>query len=125
MTALRVQTGGKHQTSQACLSGVSKYLVFYAQSTIMVISGRYTFCRYTIIVKKYVHVKNFTCIQIFFKSLEVGKTQTENLFSNIIYALSSQSRKPIISLRKRKTEIHVSTSDLNFQTVSPFNIIPV
>ena len=29
------------------------------------------------------------------------------------------------SLRKRKTEIHVEKSDINFQTVSPFNITPV
>ena len=29
------------------------------------------------------------------------------------------------SLYKRKTEIHVQTSDINFQTISPFNITPV
>ena len=29
------------------------------------------------------------------------------------------------SLRKRKTEINVEKSDINFQTVSPFNITPV
>ena len=45
----------------------SKYLVFYAQSVITVISGPYTFCRYTISVKKYVHVKNLYIFRYFFK----------------------------------------------------------
>ena len=32
-------------------------VMFYAQSTVTVILGCYTFCLYTVIVKKYVHAK--------------------------------------------------------------------
>ena len=38
--------------------------VFYAQSTITDISGRYTFCQYTIIVKN-VHVKTYVYSDLF------------------------------------------------------------
>ena len=53
----------------------------------------------------------------------MGKTQTRNLFSNV-YMLS-QVNLENQSIRKRKTEIHVEKSDINFQTVTPFNITPV
>ena len=55
-------------------------LVFYPQSTITVISGRYAFCRYTIIVKNK-YMLNIGIYSDFYKqSKEVCKAQTENLF---------------------------------------------
>ena len=41
-------------------------MVFYAQSTIMVISERYTFCRYTIYVKNMSMLKNLHIFRWFF-----------------------------------------------------------
>ena len=41
---------------------VRSNLVLYAQSTITVISGRYTFCRYTITVKNRSMLKTYICI---------------------------------------------------------------
>ena len=61
----------------------SSNLVFYAKSTFTVIPGRYTFCRYTIIVKN-MYMLNIGIYSDFYKqSEEVCKAQTENLFSNI------------------------------------------
>ena len=46
--------------------------VFYAQSTITVISGRYTFCHYTIDIKN-MYVLRLICIYRFFKTdLKIG-----------------------------------------------------
>ena len=73
-------------------------MVFYAQSTVTVISGSYTFCRYTITVKNMYMLKTYICIQIFKNIRKKWVKYKLKTFSQIyIYALSSQSRKPITS----------------------------
>ena len=83
-------------------------LVFYDQSTITVISGRYTFCRYTISVKNMSMLKKLYVFRFFFfkQSEEVGKTKTENLFSNICFVKSIQKTDHFANVKQKSLYKH-------------------
>ena len=83
--------------------GVSN-MVFYAQSTITVISGRYTFRRYTITVKNMSMLKTYVYSD-FLNSRKKWVKHKLKTFSQI-YMLC-QVNPENQSLCKRKTEIHV------------------
>ena len=81
-------------------------LEFYAQSTITVISGRYTFFRYTISVKYLSMLKNWYVFRFFKDSRKKWVKHKLKTFSQI-YIMLCQVNPENQSLRKRKTEIHV------------------
>ena len=67
-----------------CFKGIQvSNLVFYAQSTITVISGRYTFCQYTITVKNMSMLKIYTYSIFFLNSCKKWVKHKLETFSQI------------------------------------------
>ena len=81
--------------------------VFYALSAITVISGRYTFCRYTISVKNMSMLKTYTFFFFFLNSRKKWVEQKLKTFSQTYICMLCQVNPENQSLRERKTEIHV------------------
>ena len=70
-------------------------------------------------------LKTYTYSDFFLNSRKKWVKHKLETFSQIYINMFSQVNLENQSLRKRKTEIHVEKSDINFQTVSLFNITPV